>query len=72
MMERIENVVEMKGSMTTIFLIFSESSATIIEIAREYLDDNLPSYMFECDYNDYFVIRLLVLCYSKDKESLAV
>lgn len=56
MMERIEKmVVEMKGSDDNYLPdIFAESSATIIEIAREYLDDNLPSYMFECDYNDYF------------------
>ena len=56
MMERIEKMVsEMKG-LDDNYLpdIFAESSVTIIEIAREYLDDNLPSYMFECDYNDYF------------------
>ena len=56
MMKRIDNMVnEMQGTDENYLPdIFAESSATIIEIAREYYGDNLPSYVFECDYNDYF------------------
>lgn len=56
MMERIDKmVIEMKGSDEKYLPdIFAESSATIIEIAREFSNDELPAYMFGCDYNDYF------------------
>lgn len=56
MMERIDNIVaQMKGADDTYLPdIFTESSSTIIEIASEYIDGELPSYMYACDYNDYF------------------
>ncbi len=56
MMERIDIMVaSMKGSDDKYLPdIFAESSATIIEIAKEFGEAELPSYMYECDYNDYF------------------
>lgn len=56
MTERIEKMVaEMKGSDDKYLPdIFAESSAAIIEIAKEFSNNELPSYMYECDYNDYF------------------
>lgn len=55
MLTRIDNMVaQMKGSDDSYLPdIFAESSATIIEIASEFFDE-LPHYMYECDYNDYF------------------
>lgn len=56
MMERIEKmVIEMKGSDDKYLPdIFTESSSTIIEIAEEFSEFELPSYMYKCDFNDYF------------------
>ena len=56
MMDRIDIMVtSMKGSDDKYLPdIFAESSATIIEIAKEFGELELPSYMYECDYNDYF------------------
>lgn len=56
MMERLDVMVaKIKGSDDTYLPdIFAESSATIIEIAKEFFSEELPSYMYGCDYNDYF------------------
>lgn len=56
MMERMDNMVtHMKGVDDTYLPdIFTESSATIIEIATEFINGDLPPYMYICDYNDYF------------------
>lgn len=56
MMERINDMVfQMKGSDDSYLPdIFAESSAAIIEITKEFTDEELPPYMYECDYNDYF------------------
>ena len=56
MIDRIDNMAtQMKGSDDSYLPdIFSESSATIIEIAKELIGEDLPAYMYECEFNDYF------------------
>lgn len=56
MIDRIDNMVaQMKGSDDSYLPdIFAESSATIIEIAKELIGEDLPAYMYECEFNDYF------------------
>lgn len=56
MINRIENMVnQMKGNDTSYLPdIFAESSSTIIEIAKEHIEKDMPLYMYECEYNDYF------------------
>lgn len=55
MLDRISEMVnQMKGADDNYLPdIFAESSATIIEIVKEYTEE-LPSYMYECQFNDYF------------------
>ena len=55
MIEKVVNMASQMKSSDDTYLpdIFAESSATIIEIAEEYMGEK-PTYMFECDYNDYF------------------
>lgn len=56
MIDRIHNMVEqMKGSDDSYLPdIFTESSETIIEIATEIIGEDLPAYMYRCEFNDYF------------------
>ena len=53
MLDRISEMVnQMKGADDNYLPdIFAESSATIIEIVKEYTEE-LPSYMYECQFND--------------------
>lgn len=56
MFDRIDYMVnQMKGSDDNYLPdIFAESSEVIIEIAKELFGENLPSYMYPCEFNDYF------------------
>lgn len=56
MIDRINDMVAQMKSSDDSYLpdIFAESSATIIEIAKELIGENLPVYMYECEFNDYF------------------
>lgn len=56
MIDRIDYMTtQMKGSDENYLPdIFAESSSVIIEIANELLEEKLPSYMYECEFNDYF------------------
>ncbi len=56
MIDRIDNMVANMKSPDDNYLpdIFAESSETIIEIAKEFIKGDLPDYMYECEFNDYF------------------
>ncbi len=56
MFKRIDEIAFKMQSADDSYLpdIFAESSTIIIEIAKEVIGDNLPTYMYECEYNDYF------------------
>ena len=56
MLDRVDDMAEkMKGSDDSYLPdIFAESSAVIIEIAEEVIGEELPGYMYGCEYNDYF------------------
>lgn len=56
MMDRVEHMVSQMKSSDDSYLpdIFAESSGVIIEIAKEVFEGNLPTYMYKCEFNDYF------------------
>lgn len=56
MINRIDYMVDkMQGNDDTYLPdIFTESSNIIIQIASEILGDNLPEYMYPCEFNEYF------------------
>lgn len=56
MIDRIDNMVSQMKGYDDSYLpdIFAESSATVIEIAKELIGEDLPAYMYKCEFNDYF------------------
>ena len=56
MIDRIDSMVNQMKSSDDSYLpdIFAESSSTIIEIAQELFGEDIPSYMYICEFNDYF------------------